>query len=465
MPRILLVDDEASILSVLKTLLKAEGYDVVAIQDGNEAVASIKSEEEEFDLMISDIRMTPVNGMELLRMAHEARPNMMVIMVTAFGSVETAVEAMKMGAYDYVTKPFKIDELLITVERALEYERALSENVDLKTQMGALYRFETIVAESHAMKNVCEMIEHVSPTDTTVLVFGEKGTGKELVAQTIHEQSNRKEHEFVSVNCAAAQEEELAVKLFGSAGDAGSASEGAYEKAEGGTLYLEEVSSLSAGLQEKLLGVLQDKKIQKVGGSGTRQVDVRTLAGSSQDLGEVLKGGSFREDLYYRLSVIPIEVKPLRERAEDILPLAYHVMRAELGEDAELPNLQSKASVALMAYSWPGNVSELATVTKQILPSAKEGQIDVDSLPAEVAKAGEGAANTPQVGSQAAADDYRGRSLKAFLRTREKEYLGQVLQYTKGDKNKAAKALKISLATLYRKLPAEQGEGEGESQT
>jgi two-component system, NtrC family, response regulator PilR len=445
--RVLLVDDEPSILSVLNTLLTVEGYQVVPIQDGNKAVQAMKSEE--FDLLISDIRMTPINGMELLKLAHDLRPSMAVIMVTAFGSVETAVEALRMGAYDYVTKPFKIDELLITVERALEYKKTMSENIDLKAQVGALYKFESIVAESPAMKSLAEMLEHVAPTDTTVLICGESGTGKALVARTLHEHSGRKVAKFVPINCEAVPTAMLEAELFGYAKgastDEAGGKEGVFESTSG-------IESLPLGIQERLVRMLQEKEISHPGSTSKIHVNVRILAGTSASLERLIREGKFREDLYYRLNVIPMEIKPLRERREDILPMVYHTIRKELGADAEMPTLEPQARDALLNYSWPGNVRELTLAMKHAISVSKSKVITKDDLPSGIVAASKSTgvavpASTPAV------DEYRGKSLKSFLRSQEKAYVEQVLEHTQGDKNQAAKALKISLATLYRKLP------------
>ncbi|MBN1269915.1 MAG: sigma-54-dependent Fis family transcriptional regulator [Kiritimatiellae bacterium] len=453
MARILLVDDEPSILSVLSTLLRAEGHEVVPALGGEKAQEVIRAEE--FDLMISDIRMSPIDGMEILKLARKERPQMAAIMITAYGSVETAVEAMKQGAFDYVTKPFKVDELLITVQRALEYNNALVENVNLKAQLESRYRFENIVAESPAMRKVCEMIERVAPTDATVLISGESGTGKELVAKAIHTHSKRKGKTFVPINCAALPEPLLESEMFGHVKGAFTGAsvnkEGLFEVANGGTIFLDEIGSMPMSIQGKLLRVLQEKEIRKVGGTQQTQVDVRVLAATNDSLERLMEQGRFREDLYYRLSVIPIEVGPLRERKEDILPLVYHVLRQEVGEGKKVPDLDPSAQLILERYMWPGNVRELENAIRHACTFAKGGTIKKEDLPAKIVEA----VDTGDLGAGegARAEEYRGKSLKAFLRQKEKEYLSQVLTHVEGDKEQAAKALKISLATLYRKLP------------
>jgi DNA-binding NtrC family response regulator len=456
MARILLVDDEPSILSVLSTLLKAEGHEVVPALGGDKAEVILK--DQEFDLMISDIRMSPVDGMQLLTMAHREYPRMAVIMITAYGSVETAVEAMKQGAFDYVTKPFKVDELLITVQRALEYNSALAENVNLKAKLEARYHFENIIAESPAMRKVCEMIERVAPTDATVLIQGESGTGKELVAKAIHAYSKRKKKPFVPINCAAMPEPLLESEMFGHVKGAFTGAstnkEGLFEAANGGTIFLDEIGSMPASIQGKLLRVLQEKEIRQVGGTKTISVDVRVLAATNERLESLMEEGTFREDLYYRLSVIPIEIAPLRERREDILPLVYHVMRDEVGEGRELPELDPSAQMIVEQYDWPGNVRELENALRHACTFAKEGKIRREDLPAKIVNAVDTGGTLPT--GTLSPDQYRGKSLKGFLRSKEKEYLSQVLSYMDGDKEAAAKALKISLATLYRKLPEDQ---------
>jgi len=451
MARILLVDDEPNLLSVLRTLLKAEEHEVVPLSDGEKARETFRSEE--FDLLISDIRMAPIDGIQLLRDARAERPAMSVIMLTAYGTVDTAIEAMKLGAFDYVTKPFKPDEFLLTVRRALEYNRAIAENADLKNRLGARYHLENIVAESDSMMHVCEMVRKVAPADTTVLIYGESGTGKELVARAVHACSRRRENNFVAVNCAALPEQLLESEMFGhmrgSFTGASSDKEGLFETASGGTIFLDEVGSMPTSIQGKLLRVLQEKEIRRVGGNKNISIDTRVLAATNTPLEDLTSAGRFRQDLYYRLSVIPIEIKPLRERREDILPLVYHILRQEIPEGRPPPTLDSQVYAILESYSWPGNVRELENAIKHALTFAQSDKIGKDVLPPNIA-ATEIDTSTSQAEKL---DAERCKSLKAFLRTKEKEYLQQVLSATHGNKEEAAKKLEISLATLYRKLP------------
>jgi DNA-binding NtrC family response regulator len=458
MPRILLIDDEPRMLSLLNTILKGEGYTLTPVQDGSKVPDLLNTES--FDLMITDIRMTPIDGLELLKIARQVRPSMPVIILTAYGSVETAIEAMKLGTFDYVTKPFKMDELLITIQRALEYSRALSENIELKEELVGRYKFENIVAESGAMRNVCEMIKRVAPADTTVLITGESGTGKELVAKAIHLNSRRKDKRFVAVNCAALPEALLESEMFGHVKGAFTGAsankDGLFETANGGTLFLDEIPSMPISIQGKLLRVLQEKEIRRVGGNDNIPVDVRVIAATNTSLEAMIKQGTFREDLYYRLSVIPIDIKPLRERQEDVLPLVYHVLRKETAEGRDVPKLMPEVRDVLERYAWPGNVRELENAMKHAMTFAQDNKITLEVLPPRILNQVKPAERTVGGVREGAADAFKNKSLKTFLREREKEYLEQVLAVSNGDKEKAAKSLKISLATLYRKLPDEQ---------
>ncbi len=455
--KIMLVDNEASILSVLSTVLKVEGYEVKSSREVEKAKEIIR--EEDFDLLISDIRMTPLSGMDLLKWVRNEKPDISVIMLTAYGSVETAIEAMKLGAFDYVTKPFKVDELLITIQRALEYKNVLSENVDLKAQLNTKYQFENIVAESTPMKNVCSMIERVAPTDTTVLIYGESGTGKELVAKAIHSHSTRRNNKFMAVNCAALPEQLLESEMFGHVKGAftGAATnkKGLFESAEGGTIFLDEIGSISLNIQGKLLRVLQEKEIRRVGGNDTIKVDARVLAATNVKLEDLIKQGLFREDLYYRLNIIPINIEPLHNRKADIGPLIFHFLRQELGPTRELPTIPKEVMHILENYKWPGNVREIENAIKHCLAFARNNTINLQDLPPRIITAAQTMGKEPE--------DEGGRfeSLKGFLRAKEGEYLRQVLDNFGGDKEKAAGALKISLATLYRKL-SESGVGESD---
>jgi len=463
MIRVLLVDDEANILSILSTLLKSEGYEVLSVREGAKACEIIKAEV--FDLIILDIRMAPIDGMTILKLARTEQPHTSVIMLTAYGSIETAIEAMKLGAFDYVTKPFKVDELLITVHRALDYRKALSENVNLKAEIKTKYRLENIVAESQSMKNVCEMIERVASTDTTVLIYGESGTGKELVAKAFHMYSHRRNNKFLAVNCAALPEPLLESEVFGHMKGAFTGAtctkKGLFEAAEGGTIFLDEIGAMPLSIQSKLLRVLQEKEIRRVGGTENVPVNVRILAATNIRLEDAIKAGTFREDLYYRLSVIPVCIEPLRKRTEDIIPLAQHIIRQEVGPNREVPKLDMEVREILQKYTWPGNVRELENALKHALTFASGNIITRSVFPQKIlAAVGETQPCSPNGDP---IDYFRNKSLRTFLLQKEKEYLQQVIEAVNGDKEKAAQALRISLATLYRKLPKESsGEKQGQ---
>ena len=459
MPRVLLVDDEPSILSVLSTLLKQQGYEITPSLGGEKAKELLQADS--FDLMISDIRMSPVNGLELLKYAKAIQPGISVIMVTAYGSVETAVTAMKEGAFDYVTKPFKVDEILMTIQRALEFRRVLTENDVLKQQFETKYGFENIVAESPAMRRLCEMIRRVAPTEQTVLIGGESGTGKEVIAKAIHAHSVRKRKVFVPINCAAMPEPLLESELFGhvkgSFTGAASDKEGLFEVANGGTIFLDEIGSMPISLQGKLLRVLQEKELRRVGGTKQIKVDARVIAASNENIEQRIKDGKFREDLYFRLSVIPLEIAPLRERREDILPLAYHFIRSIHPNPATQPNLDASTQSVLEAYAWPGNVRELQNAINHACTFAQDRMITLADLPARVLKAAGAAAAAPAAPAPAAENEgFTGRSLKFFLRQKESQYIDAAIRHFKGNKEEAAAALKVSLATLYRKMPDEE---------
>ncbi len=453
-PKILVVDDEPSILSVLSTILRAEDLEVDAALGGEKALELLG--ENMYDLLLSDLRMSPVDGMELLSHACENHPHMPVIMVTAYGSVETAVDAMKRGAFDYVTKPFKVDELMLTVKRALQYSRALQENRELRARLSSSDECENIVAESAEMRHVCEMIHRVADSDATVLIYGESGTGKELVARAIHANSPRSRKNFMAINCAALPEALLESEMFGHVKGAftgaSSDKQGLFEAAGGGTILLDEISSMPLSLQSKLLRVLQEKEVRKVGSTETVPIDVRVLAATNEPLDKSIEEGRIREDLYYRLNVITIEIPPLRNRRDDILPLVYHFLAEEKQGERPLPDIDPDAQMALEQYPWPGNVRELENAVRHACTFADGNQITLGTLPGRVVKQNApGAAEREEAGAPSVS--YTGQSLKSYLRAREKEYLRKAIEEMDGDKAKAARALKISLATLYRKLP------------
>ena len=448
MLKILIVDDEPRILLLLQSLLKANGYAVETARDGNAALDIVRKGG--IDIAVTDLRMAPMDGMSLFREIKAIAPAIPVILLTAYASVETAIEAMKSGIFDYLTKPFKVDDLIACLKRA-EEQISKSAITAVKPEHPVRYRFENFIASSPLMMSVCETIQKVAPTAATVLINGESGTGKEVVAKTIHRNSTRAKRPWVAVNCAAIPENLLESEMFGhvkgSFTGAVADKEGLFEAANGGTLFLDEISSMPLILQGKLLRVLQEKEIRRVGGTKSIPVDVRVIAASNANLEEAVVKGSFRSDLYYRFAVITIDIPPLRKRPDDIIPLARHFIRAERGDAASVPvpEISSDAAKALMAYEWPGNVRELENAIKHALTFYHGGEITCDLLPPKIL---EHKAKSEQVTSSGNTN----ASLKSFLKQKEREYIEQILSNTGGDKEKAAETLKVNLSTLYRKL-------------
>lgn len=381
--RILIVDDDPGLRRIMQIQLEEAGHQVIAASDGNQALAAV--EESHPSLVITDLRMPGLNGLELLKKLRAIRADLTVIIITAFGSIQTAVEAMKAGAYDYLTKPIDYDELLRVVDRALERQRLLEEVQILRSNLNAKYGFESIIGSSPALMRALEVASRAARTDATVLITGETGTGKELVARAIHQNSPRAGGPFITVNCGAIPRELLESEMFGhvkgSFTGAVANRRGKAELADGGTLFLDEIGELPLELQVKLLRLLQNGEIEKVGGA-TSQVDVRILAATNRNLLAMIEDGAFREDLYYRLAVIPLHLPPLRERAADIPELAEHLFR-KAKEKHGRPNLRLPPSLlpAFSAYPWPGNVRELENVIERLVVLAEGDQIRREDLP------------------------------------------------------------------------------------
>ena len=446
MSKILIVDDEPRILLLLQSLLKANGYVVETARDGNAALDIVRKGG--VDIAVTDLRMAPMDGMTLFHEIKAMAPEIPVILLTAYASVETAIEAMKNGIFDYLTKPFKVDDLIACLKRA-EEQVSKSATTAAKPEHPVRYRFENFIASSPLMMNVCDTIQKVAPTAATVLINGESGTGKEIIARTIHCNSTRAKRPWVAVNCAAIPENLLESEMFGhmkgSFTGAVADKEGLFEAANGGTLFLDEISSMPLILQGKLLRVLQEKEIRRVGGTKSIPVDVRVIAASNANLEEAVVKGTFRSDLYYRFAVITIDIPPLRKRPDDIIPLARHFIRAEYGSAGPAPEISADAAKALIAYEWPGNVRELENAIKHALTFYHSGEITCDLLPPKIL---EHKAKSEQVASSGNTN----ASLKSFLKQKEREYIEQILNNTGGDKEKAAETLKVNLSTLYRKL-------------
>ena len=382
-PRILLIDDDTSLRRVLEYNLQEEGYEVDTAADGESGLALFDRREP--DLVITDLKMPGISGFQVLAGIRERSPEALVIVITAFGDVETAVKAMKSGAYDYVTKPFNREEFRLVARKALELRGLSAENRRLKEELSDRAEFREIIGTSGSMQKVFSVVSKVADTDATVLISGESGTGKELVARAIHAQSSRRGAPFVAVNCAAIPRDLLESELFGHVKGAFTGAirdkAGKFQLADGGTIFLDEVGELPLDLQPKLLRALQERSVEPVGGSHPQKLDVRVVAATNVDLEKALDEGMFREDLYYRLAVIPVHLPPLRERREDI-PLLIRRFLARSGSPA--PSVSAEALAILENYPWPGNVRELENTMERLVIMRNSDVIGLDDLPEKI---------------------------------------------------------------------------------
>ncbi len=454
MAKILIVDDELSIIDVLKALLVRQGHQVMACSSSREAQRVLR--DQVFDLMITDVRMPEVDGIELLSQARDIQSHLAVIVMTAYAGVDNAVEAMKRGAFDYVTKPFKFDELMLTVQRALSYEQAMAEIEVFRSTFDTPCHFGCLVGDSEPMLRVYRLIEKIARTNSTVLVLGESGTGKELVARALHTASLRHERPFVTINCAAMPETLLESELFGyvrgAFTGANANKKGLFEAADGGTILLDEIGAVPVSMQMKLLRVLQEREIRRVGGTDQIHVDVRVVAATNESLEAKVADGTFREDLFYRLAVIPIHVPPLRERKNDIPALVQRFLAQYIEENRREIEISAAAMNALCAHSWPGNVRELENFIRRIATLCDNDRIEMADLAPLMAGDGLAASRRPSVAAPPTSPAGDTPSLKAYLREVESVYLRETIARCAGDKAAAARTLGISLATLYRKL-------------
>lgn len=366
--KILIVDDEQIIIRSCMRILGSEGYQLEAVQDGLEALRKV--EDDHYDIIILDIMMPKIDGLEVLRRVREGHPDIDVIMITGLSQIETAVKSMKLGAFDYLPKPFDPDELKLVVHRALERRRLLQENLDLKTEIGAKYRFENVIGSSPQMQSVYRLVAKCAPTNSSVLITGESGTGKELIARAIHYNSLRKDKPFIPVDCTALTETLLESELFGHVKGAFTGAvankKGMIEIAHGGTLFLDEIGNISLTTQAKLLRVIQEREFKAVGDIRTHPADFRLITATNKDLKAMVAAGTFREDFYYRINIFPIRLPSLRERRDDIPTLAFHFLRMfseELGK--EVTEFSEDAMTVLMNYDWPGNVRELENTVQR----------------------------------------------------------------------------------------------------
>ncbi|MBN1477432.1 sigma-54-dependent Fis family transcriptional regulator [Candidatus Sumerlaeota bacterium] len=442
--RILIADDEANTLEGLRWALEGEGEDmaIATARDGEQAWQALRADPA--DLVLTDLKMPRLSGMDLLRRVKESSPETEVIVLTGHGTVESAVEAMKLGAADYLLKPINIEELRITVRRVLESARLRHENEALRRQLDAKYGFENIIGRSEAMEQVFHTIRQVAPTRASVLIQGESGTGKELIAHAIHQNSPRKRGPFIAVNCGALSPTLLESELFGHERGAFTGAEarrkGRFELADGGTLFLDEISEVSAELQVKLLRVLQEQTFERVGGTETIRVDIRVIAATNRDIDAMVERGTFREDLFYRLNVVRITVPPLRERVEDIPLLADTFVRecAEANGKSLRP-LTPRVIAALQGHRWPGNVRQLRNVIEGMVVMSTGKEITVKSLPPELRQTTDGG-RTIQLPA------------RISMRDAEREIIRATLRETGGNRAQAARILGLGRKTLYRKM-------------
>ena len=442
---LLVVDDDRVTVDLLKEVLIKEGYEVSTALSGEEAIA--RGMDHFFDIIITDVRMGDRDGMEVLRSFKRSAPDTTVIMITAFGSIETAIEAIREGAYDYISKPFKLDEIKFTVRRALEQRRLIQENRHYRQELLDKYQFKNVIGRTPQMFQVYKTIAKVADSRSTVLLCGERGPGKELIARSIHYNSQRNSRAFIPVDCASLVETLIESELFGHVRGAftgaSSAKKGLFEEAESGTLFLDEVGNLNLTMQSKLLRFLQEHEIKRVGGTESIKVDVRIIAATNQPLEPLVKGGKFREDLFDRLNVVTITLPPLRERKEDIPFLANHFLQKFSEENHKnISHISPEAFEILTRYSWPGNVRELEHTIERAVIFSVHPIILPEDLPGKVSE---------EIGGPEALLPEKPISLREL----EKRYVLKVLQETGGNKKKASEILGIDRVTLYRILEKE----------
>ena len=483
MAKVLLIDDEVTMVQMMTELLRREGHEVFPFSSYNAAIETLEAQRPE--LVITDLYLdkTRTHGLEILQKARALNPPSTVIVITAYATIETAVEAMKKGAFDYLEKPFKVDDLRLCIQRALSYNDAISENIYLRKQLKKKYQFNQLIGNSTMMQEVFKMIERVANTDSTILILGESGTGKELVARALHFNSRRQFAPFVPINCSALPENLLESELFGHCKGAFTGAindkKGLFQEADGGTIFLDEIGSMPPVLQSRLLRVLQEKEVRRVGDNVSVSVNVRVLAATNEPLEKKLKDGTIREDLYYRLNVIAINLPSLRERREDIPVLTMHFLRNKVNpRTGKLFSISRKALEVLGAHDWPGNVRELENAIERACALCEGSILRTADLPPALRRYASGEddedlVETPQTSPEAGPGITVGAAgappqpslsqpigpLRNFLRDQELTYVNRALAQTGGDKEKAAEMLGVSVATLYRKLAEEDAAG------
>lgn len=456
--RILVIDDDESVRDLLYTFFKDQGFDVTTATNGKEGLEILKVEP--FDLFIVDLIMPEMGGIEMLKSVSNLHIDTPSIVITAFATVSTAVEAMKLGAFDYITKPFSLDELLIIVNRCLEVSKIKKENIKLKRQLKQQFDFGGLIGSSPEMQKVFDLIKKIADTDSTVLIYGESGTGKELVAKVIHYNSQRAQKPFIPLNCAAIPKDLLESELFGHEKGAftGAISTriGRFELANGGTIFLDEIGELHPSLQVKLLRVLQEREFERVGSTKTLKVDVRILAATNRDLEKAIEEGHFREDLYYRLNVIPLRLPPLRERKEDIPFLVEHfIQKFSKKKKKEEIVISPEAMNCLINYQWPGNVRELENMIERLVILCDK-VVTVEDLPERLRGDVTTTGKTENVSIKRDLNNFilpdEGIDLNSLIDKIERDLIIQAIQKTKGVKSKAASLLGLNRTTLIEKM-------------
>jgi len=448
--KVLVVDDEKQDRDFLSRVLSEAGYEVNSASCAKDALLMLS--QDLFHCVLTDLYMPDVDGLEVIRYIVKHKLDCIGIIYTGYGSVKTAVEAMRIGAFDYITKPFKPEEILVVVEKAIDYLNLQKENIQLKEQLRTRYRFDNIVGTSDSMMRVFNLIEKVADTEATVLILGESGTGKELVARAIHYNSSRSQHPFVPVNCGAIPEELLESELFGHEKGAFTGAFrmrlGRFELAQGGSIFLDEISEMSPNLQVKLLRVLQEREFERVGGVKSIKADVRIIAATNRDLDEEVEEGRFREDLYYRLNVIPINLPPLRERIEDIALLVKYFIEKYREGSARIKEFSKSTLDMLMRYKWPGNVRELENLVERISILCDNPVVELKDLPEKILSHTLGISSViPQM--QLPED---GIDLSSTVSEFEKSIIIQALNRSNWVKNRAAKLLNLNRTTLVEKI-------------
>jgi DNA-binding NtrC family response regulator len=442
-PQVLLVDDEAIALTNLTHVLQREGYEVTACRDGEAALAALKRSE--FDLVLTDLKMPGIDGMEVLREVRASYPDVPVIMITGYATLDSAVEAMKAGAHHYIAKPFRLAEAREVVRSALELRRVKRENRELRLRVEQLQNPHTLITQDLGMQRLLETARQIATTDSSIVIHGESGTGKELLARYIHQCSRRAQGPFVAFNCGALSEDLAASELFGHEKGAFTGAQarkiGLFEAAQGGTLFLDEVAELPVSVQIKLLRVLQEREVLRVGSVEPVKIDVRVLAASNRDLKEAVEAGQLRNDLYFRLNVVTLSLPPLRERRDDIPLLAYFLLRKfAVTMDRPVKEISAEAMQRLVEYDYPGNVRELSNFVERGVALAQGETLDVEHLPQHLGRL------TVRVFTPAMA------AAPATLEAQEKEHILNALALAKGNRSEAARMLGIDRVSLWRKL-------------